>query len=134
MIASTLSAGVRRLRALAGRHPAKVWLVWALGAVVLLATPLALADPAMWLLVLDPELLAIVAAAGLALFRASTLGFLARFAAASAGLGRTGPRRRATGATCAARSSRAPAGSCSRTRPSGSSPVRSAMSRPEAGP
>ena len=53
------------------RHPAWVWALWTVGAAALLATPFALADPGLLLLVLDPELLALATLAGLALVRES---------------------------------------------------------------
>ena len=59
------------LRAIARRHERRVWLLWAAGAVLLLTTPLALADPAMLMLLLDPELLAIAVMAAVALMRAT---------------------------------------------------------------
>lgn len=66
--------GVQRfvvgLRLLAGRHSRRVWLLWALAALLLLLTPFALLDPAAWAFVLDPELAAIVALVGFAGIRA----------------------------------------------------------------
>ena len=47
------------------------WLRWALGAAVLLAVGLAVADPAIWFLILDPELLALIVAVTVALTRSA---------------------------------------------------------------
>jgi hypothetical protein len=49
------------------RHEPRVWLLWAIGAALLIAAPFALADPAVLVLLLDPELLAAIAFAGIAL-------------------------------------------------------------------
>ncbi len=61
------------LRLLAKRHSLRVWLLWALAAVLLILTPFALADPAGWLFLVDPELAAIVALLGLASIRTNAL-------------------------------------------------------------
>jgi hypothetical protein len=58
-----------RARATLRRHEPRVWLPWALATAVIAAAPLALADRAAWALVLDPELLAVAAVAGIVLFR-----------------------------------------------------------------
>jgi hypothetical protein len=72
--------GVQRflvgLRLIGRRHSARVWLLWALAAVVLVLTPFALLDPAAWLFLVDPELAAIVALLGLASIRAGALRVL----------------------------------------------------------
>jgi hypothetical protein len=47
------------------------WLRWALGAAALLAIGLAVADPAIWFLILDPELLALIVAVTVALTRSA---------------------------------------------------------------
>jgi hypothetical protein len=47
------------------------WLRWALGAAALLAIGLAGADPAIWFLILDPELLALIVAVTVALTRSA---------------------------------------------------------------
>jgi hypothetical protein len=60
-------------RALAQRHSLRVWLLWALAAVVLLLTPFALVDPAGWMFLVDPELAAIVALLGLTSIRTGAL-------------------------------------------------------------
>lgn len=49
---------------LAGR-PRYVWMLWALGVLILAACPMMLSDPAMWLYLLDPELLALIVVIGL---------------------------------------------------------------------
>ena len=46
------------------RHPRWVWLLWAGAAVVLAACPMMLSDPAMWMYLLDPELLALLVIVG----------------------------------------------------------------------
>jgi hypothetical protein len=53
----------------AHRWPAVTWGLWALGVVVLVAPPLGMADPMVLTLILDPELLALMTAAGLLLVR-----------------------------------------------------------------
>ena len=45
-------------------HPRWVWLLWAGAAVVLAACPMMLSDPALWMYVLDPELLALLVIVG----------------------------------------------------------------------
>lgn len=57
---------VRRLlrRRLLGR-PLWVWSLWLLGALVVVATPMALTEPGMWSYLLDPELVALMVAVGL---------------------------------------------------------------------
>lgn len=61
------------IRLIAGRHSARVWLLWAVAALVLVLTPFALVDPAAWLFVLDPELAAVVVLVGMAGVRAGAL-------------------------------------------------------------
>jgi hypothetical protein len=63
-------AGVRLI---AGRHSARVWVLWGLAALLLVLTPVALLDPAAWVFLLDPELAAIVALVGFASIRAGAL-------------------------------------------------------------
>jgi len=46
------------------RHPRWVWLLWAGAAAVLAACPMMLSDPAMWMYLLDPELLALLVIVG----------------------------------------------------------------------
>ena len=69
---------MRRLVAALRRHRLRVWLLWALGAAALLAVPFALADPAVWLLVLDPELLALLVVSGAALLGETARTLVAR--------------------------------------------------------
>jgi hypothetical protein len=64
---------VTKLRSLFRRHERRVWILWAVGAVVLVLTPYALSDPALWIFVFDPELLALFTLVGLALVRESLL-------------------------------------------------------------
>ncbi len=45
--------------------PVWIWLLWAAGAVFLACSPMLLADPAMWMYLLDPELLALLVIVGL---------------------------------------------------------------------
>jgi hypothetical protein len=54
------------LRLIAMRHSLRVWLLWAVVAVVIALTPFALLDPAGWMFLLDPELAAIAALIGIA--------------------------------------------------------------------
>jgi hypothetical protein len=56
------------------RHRPRVLVLWALGAVVILATSLTLADPGLTMFALDPELLALLVVSSLALLRASVAG------------------------------------------------------------
>ena len=51
------------------RHSRRVWLLWALGALILLSAPFAISDPAVLTFILDPELLALVASVGSAVTR-----------------------------------------------------------------
>lgn len=59
-MASMLSTAITALSALAHRHTLRVWLLWGCGVLALAALPVALMDPAVLLLVLDPELLALI--------------------------------------------------------------------------
>jgi hypothetical protein len=77
-----------RLGALVQRHEPRVWLFWAVGVAVLIATPFALIDPATWIFVLDPELLALVAVVGASLLGANVAGFFLRVTTSLATLGR----------------------------------------------
>lgn len=61
------------LRLIAGRHSARVWLLWGLAVLLLVLAPFALLDPAAWVFVLDPELAAMVALLGFASIRAGAL-------------------------------------------------------------
>jgi hypothetical protein len=49
---------IRRSRSL------HIWVLWAIGALVLAACPMLLSEPAMWPFILDPELLALVIIVG----------------------------------------------------------------------
>jgi hypothetical protein len=62
---------VTKLRSIYRRHERRVWIIWAIGVLVLVATPYALSDPTLWLFVLDPELLALATLVGVALLRES---------------------------------------------------------------
>ena len=66
------------VRAVLRAHSLRVWLLWALCFLVLLAVPFAFADPAGLLLVLDPELAALVATASVALVCSYLPGFRMR--------------------------------------------------------
>ena len=59
------------LRSIYRRHERRVWIIWAIGVLVLVATPYALSDPTLWLFVFDPELLALATLVGVALLRES---------------------------------------------------------------
>lgn len=61
-MASTLRAAITRLSALAHRHTVRVWLLWGCGVLALVALPVALIDPPVLMLLLDPELLALIVA------------------------------------------------------------------------
>ena len=53
--ASMLTAVLRRLSALARQHTLRVWTLWALGVLALVAMPVALVDPPVLMLLLDPS-------------------------------------------------------------------------------
>jgi len=57
-----------------------VWLIWAVCVVLLVATPFALADMGVWVLMLDPELLAAIAFAGIGLAGSSVRHTFAQLA------------------------------------------------------
>jgi hypothetical protein len=59
----------RVLVRLARRHTPKVWLLWAIAVLVLAAMPVALVDPAVLMLVLDPELVALIALGAIGMIR-----------------------------------------------------------------
>jgi hypothetical protein len=63
--------GVARLWTLVHRHSPRVWLLWACGILALAALPISLMDPAVLVLVLDPELLALIVVSVLGLVRVS---------------------------------------------------------------
>ena len=77
-------AKLRALRIAVRRHPPRVLLLWALGAVLILATAFALSDPALVMFALDPELVALLVLSSLALLRASPTVAVARGFATSA--------------------------------------------------
>lgn len=58
-----------RIRGIAARHSGRVWLLWLIGAAVLLAGSVAIADPAVVALVLDPELVALLVGTGIGMLR-----------------------------------------------------------------
>ena len=47
------------------RLPTHVWVLWAAAGLVLISCPMLLSEPAMWVYLLDPELLALVVIVGL---------------------------------------------------------------------
>jgi hypothetical protein len=59
-------------------HNLGVWLLWVIGAAILLSAPMAIADPGIWMLVLDPELLALMIAVALASVRIGAGLYLSR--------------------------------------------------------
>jgi hypothetical protein len=69
-LGSLVSAAVRRLSALAHRHTLRVWLLWGCGVLVFMALPISLIDPAALMLLLDPELLALIVVSAAGLVRA----------------------------------------------------------------
>lgn len=75
-------------------HPLSIWLLWALGAALLLSAPMALADPGIWMLVLDPELLALMIAVAFAATRIGAGLYLSRLSAA---ISRVKPRGSSSG-------------------------------------
>lgn len=66
------------LRLIARRHSARVWLLWGLAALVLVLTPFALLDPAIYLFLLDSELAATVVLLGVVGIRAGALRVVRR--------------------------------------------------------
>jgi hypothetical protein len=57
------------MRALLGRHSKRVWLLYAVGVLLLLSVGVVAADPALWVFAFDPELLALFVAIALPLAR-----------------------------------------------------------------
>jgi 4-amino-4-deoxy-L-arabinose transferase-like glycosyltransferase len=55
-----LTAVITRVLTLAGRHTLRVWLLWCCAVLVLVAMPVSLVDPPVLMLLLDPELLALI--------------------------------------------------------------------------
>jgi hypothetical protein len=64
-----IPALIERMRTRLGRHSRRTWLLWLLGAVVLGTAAAGLGDPALWILLLDPEFVAVTALVGVALLR-----------------------------------------------------------------
>lgn len=64
-----LGAAIARLSSLAHRHRLRVWLLWGCGVLALVALPVALVDPAVLMLLFDPELLALIVVSVAGLFR-----------------------------------------------------------------
>ena len=75
-------------------HAVGVWLLWALGAVILLSAPMAIADPGVWMLVVDPELLALMIAIAFAAARIGVRLWAAQAAAVVTRLTHARPGRR----------------------------------------
>jgi uncharacterized membrane protein len=69
----TPTASLAWLRYVTGRHSLRVWLISAAVVLVLVATPVALVDPAVAGFVLDPELCTAVAVAAVSLARRTVL-------------------------------------------------------------
>jgi hypothetical protein len=89
-----------RLRRTWRRYPRRTWLIWALGAVALLGSQALFWDPGLVLLLVDPELLALIATSALAL-TATRIGavLLACPRCPGHGSGPQFPRLRRSGAT-----------------------------------
>jgi hypothetical protein len=68
-IASVLGGTITRLSILVHRHSLRVWLLWGCGALALMALPVALMDPVVLMLLLDPELLALLVVSVIGLLR-----------------------------------------------------------------
>jgi hypothetical protein len=75
-------------------HAIGIWLLWALGAVMLLSAPMAIADPGVWMLIVDPELLALMIAVAFAAARIGVRLWAMQAVAAAGRLTRRGPDRR----------------------------------------
>lgn len=58
------------------RRPLRTWLLWAVGVAVIAGISLTLADPALVVFALDPELAAVLVLGSLAFFRAGTANVL----------------------------------------------------------
>lgn len=63
------TACMTHVSALAHRHSLRVWLLWGCGVLALGLLPVALFDPATLILLLDPELLALIVASTAGLVR-----------------------------------------------------------------
>jgi hypothetical protein len=70
-MAAEISAMVRR-------HEPRVWLLWAVGFVILLCTPAALVDPGILALALDPELVALIVLSSVGVLHATASRFVLR--------------------------------------------------------
>jgi hypothetical protein len=68
-ITPMLGPAIARLSSLAHRHTLRVWLLWGCGVLTLVALPVALVDPAVLMLLFDPELLALIVVSVAGLFR-----------------------------------------------------------------
>ena len=68
-IASLIADAIARLSTLVHRHSPRIWLLWGFGILALAALPISLMDPAVLMLVLDPELLALIVVSAAALVR-----------------------------------------------------------------
>lgn len=88
------------LRIVVRRHPPRVLLLWALGALVILASAFAVSDLALVMLALDPELVALLVLSSVALLRASPALAVARGFAASAGRAVSRRARETSGRGC----------------------------------
>lgn len=60
---------LERVRAIAGRHSKRVWVLYGIGLLALLSVGVVAADPALWMFAFDPELLALLVAMALPLAR-----------------------------------------------------------------
>src|SRR5262249_3652300 len=79
----SLRAWMAARLATARRHSVRVWLLWAVGTVVVLAVSFALADPGLVVLAFDPELIALIVLSSIALIRISAPGLFLSGCAAS---------------------------------------------------
>lgn len=59
-----LSRAGQVLRVRLAGHPLYVWLLWAAGALILASSPVMLSDPALWRLLVDPELVVLMIVVG----------------------------------------------------------------------
>ena len=83
--------------AAARRHSVRVWLLWAVGAAAVLAVSFAVADPALLVLALDPELIALLVLSSIALIRISAPGLVLSGCAAMVARGASTVGARLTG-------------------------------------
>jgi hypothetical protein len=68
-IAWLVGDATSRLATVVHRHAPRVWLLWGCGILALAALPISLMDPAVLMLILDPELLALIVVSAAALVR-----------------------------------------------------------------